>query len=157
MAHTTMDRREFLSGSATLLVAVTPLGALACSCSPEAGGKKFTAEVELKDGQLILDLGNPRFRPLTTVGGGVKIDIPARPKPVIVTRVSTVEVAAFFSQCTHAGYEVLLPENAQLMCSSGHGALFDLRGNVLQGPAKSSLEQYEARLEQNRVMIRCPG
>ena len=160
-AHMTdhrMDRREFLTGSATFIVLVTPLSILTTSCSPDSAiREKLPAEVAFKDGHLILDLDNIRFRPLLTMGEGVKIEIPARPKPIIVTRVSPSEVAAFASSCTHAGYEVQLPEGGRLMCASGHGALFDLRGNVLHGPAKSGLERFEARLENNLVLVRYPA
>ncbi len=157
MTDRPMDRREFLAGSATLLVMVTPLSMLATSCSSDSAIKaKLPAEVGFKDGQLILDLTQLRFQPLTRVGDGVKLDIPARPKPIIVTRVSPTEVAAFSSICPHAGYEVLLPEDGKLMCSSGHGGLFDLRGTVLHGPPKSNLERFEARLDKNLVLIRYP-
>lgn len=158
MADHHMDRREFLAGSATtLIVMVTPLSLLTASCSSESAIRaKLPAEVGLKDGHLILDLGHIRFQPLSRVGDGVKIEIPARPKPIIVTRVSATEVAAFSSICTHAGYEVLLPEGGKLMCSSGHGGLFDLRGKVLHDPPKSDLERFEARLDKNRVLVRYP-
>jgi Rieske Fe-S protein len=153
-----MDRREFLAGSATLLVMVTPLSLLITSCSSDSAIKaKLPAEVGIKNGWLILDLAQPRFRPLTLVGDGVKLELPARPKPIIVTRVSPSEVAAFSSICPHAGYEVLLPEGGKLMCGSGHGGLFDLRGTVLHGPPKSNLERFEARLDQNLTLIRYPG
>lgn len=157
MSDHRLDRREFLAGSATLMVMVTPLSMLAAGCSSESAIRaKLPAEVGFKDGHLILDLAQPRFRALTLVGDGVKIEIPARPKPIIVTRVSATEVAAFSSICTHAGYEVLLPEGGKLMCSSGHGGLFDLRGTVLRDPPKSDLERFEARLDQNLVLVRYP-
>jgi len=65
-------------------------------------------------------------------------------------------VAAFSSICPHGGYEVLLPESGKLMCGSGHGGLFDLRGTVLHGPPKSNLEQFEARLDKNLILVRYP-
>ncbi|MEW6593326.1 MAG: Rieske (2Fe-2S) protein [Thermodesulfobacteriota bacterium] len=157
MAEHRMDRREFLAGTATLMVMVTPLSLLAGGCSSESAIKAgLPAEVGFKDGHLILDLTQPRFRALTLVGDGVKLEIPARPKPLIVTRVSPTEVAAFSSICPHGGYEVLLPERGKLMCGSGHGGLFDLRGKVLHGPPKNDLEQFEARLDKNLVLVRYP-
>lgn len=155
--HHRMDRREFLAGTATLMVLVTPLSALTGGCTQESAiRKKLPAEVGFKDGNLVLDLNQPRFRALTMVGDGVKLEIPARPKPIIVTRVSPTEVAAFSSICPHGGYEVLLPEGGKLMCGSGHGGLFDLRGTVLHGPPKSNLERFEARLDKNLVLVQYP-
>lgn len=157
MAEHQLDRRAFLTHSGTILILATPLSLLANGCSSESAIRaKLPAEVGLKDDHLILDLALPPFRPLATVGGGVKIDIPARPKPIIVTRVAPAEVAAFSSICPHGGYEVLLPEGGRLMCGSGHGALFDLRGTVMHGPARSDLERFEARLDKNLVLVRYP-
>jgi Rieske Fe-S protein len=77
-------------------------------------------------------------------------------KTLMVTRVSESEVAAFSSQCPHAGYEVLPPEHGVLHCASGHGGSFDLTGRVKSGPARSDLERYPAELLNNSVFISYP-
>lgn len=157
MADQRLDRREFLVVSATLVAMVTPLSLLASGCSSESVIRAgLPAEVGFADGHLVLDLAHPSFRPLTQVGDGIRLEIPARPKPLIVTRVSATEVAAVSSLCPHAGYEVLLPEGGRLVCGSGHGGIFDLRGRVLHGPPTSDLERFTARLAQNLVLVRYP-
>lgn len=147
-------RRKFLLNSTRLLVTVTSLAALSCACDPESSKKRQElAHLQMENGNIILDLNKDPYRQLGTVGNGIKLQMGAAAKPLIVTRLSATEVAAFSSQCTHAGSEVSLPENGRIICGSGHGAVFDLRGNVLSGPATSSLERYETSLADNQRKI----
>lgn len=157
MSANRCTRRKFILDSTVLLITVTSLSALSSGCDPEeAERRKRLAHLQIENGNLILDLNRPEYRALQATGSGVKLDLGTQTKPLIVTRVSPVEAAAFSSQCTHAGAEVLLPEQGRLVCSSGHGAVFDLRGKVLVGPARSSLESYEALLAENnrKIIIR---
>ncbi len=150
-------RRKFLLNSTRLLVTVTSLAALSCACDPESSKKRQQlAHLQIENGNIILDLDKNEYRQLGTVGNGIKLRMGGETKPLIVTRLSATEVAAFSSQCTHAGSEVYLPENGRIVCGSGHGAVFDLRGNVVSGPATSSLERYEASLadKQRKISIR---
>jgi len=149
-----LNRRKFLSYSGRLLVMISSFGALACACEKE-GGRRL-AELVIEQGRLVLDLSESRYQTLNTIGNGVKIEITRQEKPLIVTRVSETTVAAFSSQCTHAGYEILLPEQGVLACSSGHGGAFDLTGRLLAGPPKSNLPSYPAQLIANRVHIDYP-
>lgn len=147
-------RRKFLLNSTRLLVTVSSLAALSCACDPESSKKRQQlAHLQIENGNIILDLDKDAYRQMDTVGNGIKLRLGADTKPLIVTRLSATEVAAFSSQCTHAGFEVYLPENGRIVCGSGHGAVFDLRGNVVSGPATSSLERYEASLADNQRKI----
>jgi Rieske Fe-S protein len=147
-------RRKFILDSTILLVTVTSLSALSSACDlEEAKRRKRLAHLQIENSNIILDLDQRVYFPLHATGNGIKLDLGAQTKPLIVTRVSPGEVAAFSSQCTHAGAEVLLPEQGRLICSSGHGAVFDLRGKVLAGPARSNLDSYEAHLADNHQKI----
>lgn len=148
-----LDRRKFLFHSGRLLVMISSFSTLLCSCANENDGKKQLTDLVIEQGRLVLDLGQSRYQALNTIGNGLKIEITRHEKPLVVTRVSETQVAAFSSQCTHAGYEVLLPEQGVLACSSGHGGTFDLEGRVLAGPAKSNLPSYPAQLIANRVYV----
>lgn len=150
-------RRKFISDSAKLLVTVCSLSSLSNACDPEGSKKRQQlSHLEMDNGHIILDLSKSEYGNLHFVGKGVKVKLGPSVKPLIVTRVSTTEVAAFSSQCTHAGSEIFLPEQGKLVCKSGHGAVFDLRGNVLSGPATSSLDQFDATIDinNNRIRIR---
>lgn len=151
-----LNRRKFLSDSGRLLVMISSFGALACGCTSEKEGESRLGELVIEQGRIVLDLGESRYRALNTVGNGLKIEITRQEKPLIITRVSETRVAAFSSQCTHAGYEVLLPEQGILTCASGHGGAFDLEGRVLAGPPRSNLSSYPARLIANRVHVAYP-
>lgn len=148
-----LNRRHFLFSTGRLLVMLSSFSALACACSREQEGESRLAELVIERGQLILDLNESRYHALNTIGNGLKIEITRQEKPLIITRVSATQVAAFSSQCTHAGYEVLLPEQGILTCSSGHGGTFDLTGRVLTDPPKSDLPSYPAQLTGNRVHV----
>lgn len=152
MRKTHHSRRTFCKESLKIMVAVIPLTSLVCACSP-GEKKKKPAEIEVQGDKLILDLKHSVFRPLKTIGNGIKIEFADEPKPLIITRVSAGKVRAFSSQCTHAGFEVMLPEQGTLMCSSGHGAVFDLEGRVIKGPAKSPLTTFPATFQGNKVII----
>lgn len=153
-----VTRRKFIADSTKLIVAVTSFSVLPGSCGGDReSGNRSQAEIEIKNGRIILDLNIPAYKPLDRPGGGVYLEIPSEPKPIIVTRVSKDEVAAFSSQCPHAGYRVLLPENGILVCESGHGGVFDLKGNVIKDPPKSRLAPFEAKLNNGTVTIAYAG
>ena len=135
---------------------ISSFSGLACACTGEKEGESRLGELVVEKGRIVLDLGESSYQPLKTIGNGLKLEITRQEKPLIITRVSETEVAAFSSQCTHAGYEVLLPEQGILSCASGHGGAFDLSGRVLAGPARSNLPSSPAQLIGNRVYVAYP-
>jgi len=151
-----LNRRKFLFDSGRVLIMLSSFSMLAGACTSNNDGERRLADLVIEQGKIVLDLGQNRYRALNTVGSGLKIEIIRQEKPLIVTRISETRIAAFSSQCTHAGYEVLLPEQGILACSSGHGGAFDLEGRVVNGPARSNLPSYETQLIDNRVHIAYP-
>ena len=151
-----LTRRGFLFDSGRLLVMISSFSALACACAREKEEESQLAELVIEQGRIVLDLGKIRYRALNTIGSGVKIEINRQEKPLVVTRVSETRVAAFSAQCTHAGYDILLPEQGILTCASGHGGAFDLEGRVLAGPPRSNPPSYPAQLVANRVYVAYP-
>jgi Rieske Fe-S protein len=151
-----LTRRRFLSDSGRLLVMISSFSALACACTREKEGESRLAELVIEKGRIVLDLSESRYHGLNTIGNGLKIEITRQEKPLIITRVSETQVAAFSSQCTHAGYEVLLPEQGILACASGHGGTFDLEGRVRSGPPTSNLQSYPTQLIANRLYVAYP-
>lgn len=120
---------------------------------PETAKPRFS-EIILRNGKITLDLNDPAFKSLKNPGNGVKIHVESIPKPVIVTRSSNATAHAFSSECTHAGYAVMLPRNGRLVCESGHGGVFNLKGEVTNGPPVANLEQFEAELQGNSIIIK---
>ena len=148
-----LNRRKFLADSGRLLVMISSFTALSCACTSEKKGEPRLAGLVIDQGRLVLDLNESLYSALNTIGNGLKLEITQQEKPLIITRVSETRVAAFSSQCTHAGYEIMLPEHGVLTCASGHGGAFDLEGRVLTGPPKSNLASYPAQLIANRVYV----
>jgi len=135
---------------------ISSFSTLACACANEHDKESRLAELVIEQGRIVLDLSESRYLGLNTIGNGLKIEITRQEKPLIITRVSETQVAAFSSQCTHAGYEVLLPEQGLLACASGHGGAFDLTGRVVAGPPKSNLPSFPTQLIANRIYVAYP-
>jgi Rieske Fe-S protein len=100
----------------------------------------------------VLDLDDERYAELKRIGGAVFVDMEGNSRSVIVHRVSGDEVAAFSSKCTHAGCKVELPRSDKVVCKC-HNSMFDGRGKRLSGPASRDLEQFNAKLEGNTIVI----
>ena len=136
--------------SASLLVSVSSFSFLTNACNNNASQ---TAALKINSGKAYLNLDDPAYRTLHSPGNGVKITIGKAIKPILVTRVNDNEVAAFSSSCTHAGYNVLLPQKGILTCESGHGGSYDIRGNVLSPPPTSNLDKFNAVLQSKKIII----
>lgn len=143
------NRRQFIADGCRLLVTVACFDLLS-GCGPDSG---VIGDVVVDKGHLLLPLADRRYQGLQVVGRGVYLVIASQRKPLIVTRVGENEVAAFSSECPHAGYQVLLPENGVLVCSSGHGGRFDLHGKAVGGPPPRSLQNFAATLRGNEVRV----
>jgi Rieske Fe-S protein len=103
---------------------------------------------------ITLDLGKPEYGALGKAGGAMKIPNPHdAKKPIIVSRISETEVAAYSSKCTHFGCEVPLPENNVITCQC-HGSKFDAGGKVIHGPANKPLMAFAASLSGSVITIK---
>ena len=92
---------------------------------------------------------------LQTVGTGIALapSITFDDRGIIVLRTSTQSVRALSRRCTHQGNTVNIDSaNNNLLCPS-HDSVFDFNGNVVSGPATSSLTQYSASLSGTIITI----
>ena len=92
---------------------------------------------------------------LQTVGTGIALvpSITFDDRGIIVLRTSTQSVKALSRRCTHQGNTVNIDStNNNLLCPS-HDSVFDFNGNVVSGPATSSLTQYSASLSGTIITI----
>jgi nitrite reductase/ring-hydroxylating ferredoxin subunit len=90
---------------------------------------------------LAIDLGDPGYTDLRTVGGAVKIDVDGRDLPVMLVRVDEETVIALSTYCTHWGCEVDLPDEDGLIICRCHGTRYGRRGQLIDGPALDDLAQ----------------
>jgi Rieske Fe-S protein len=78
-------------------------------------------------------------------------------KPIIINRISGDEFAVLDSVCTHQGC-IVPPYNAAsgLIVCPCHGSQYDIRGNVVGGPAQLNLEPYESAVTNSLLTIQMP-
>ena len=141
-----MDRRTFLSwvGVGTL---ASSLPAIIVACSSE--------ETEISNPT------SPRNE-FVEVGNTEELDIrgfilnkDAAAEPVLVFRkLKTSELIAVTSKCTHAGCDVELDTDAQLLICPCHNSQFTLDGSVANKPATKPLASYEVKQEGNAILVK---
>ena len=95
------------------------------------------------------------YTTLQTVGSGIMLasNITFDDRGIIVLRTSGNSIKALSRRCTHQGQTVNIDAaNNNLLCPS-HDSVFDFNGNVISGPASSSLAQYSASINGNIITI----
>ena len=78
---------------------------------------------------------------LQNAGGSVQIQFSTIYPPLTLNRVSSTEFATLDSICTHAGCTVGKFINGFMRCPC-HGSRYNVRGEVVQGPAEANLNAY---------------
>ncbi len=73
---------------------------------------------------------------------------------VIVVRSKSNHLIALDLACPHRGCDVFLREGGERLACPCHGSEFTIRGKVLQGPARTSLTNYEVKVEDNQVLVK---
>lgn len=107
----------------------------------------------------------PANSPSARVGGGLDAGplgdlavgdakvIQAGEEPVLVVRTEAQQVAAVSAVCPHLGCIVRWDQGQQIVRCPCHGAEFDLRGNVLRGPAARPLTTVEASVRDGQIVL----
>ncbi len=63
------------------------------------------------------------------------------------------KVTAFSPSCTHLGCAYRWQAEKKLFTCPCHGSAFNVRGEVVAGPAKRPLDRYSTKLEDNRLWL----
>lgn len=71
----------------------------------------------------------------------------------VVIRTDEKNIHALSAVCTHLGCIVKWDDGKRLLVCPCHGAMFDVNGNVVSGPAPRPLESYPVQLSQDEVII----
>jgi Rieske Fe-S protein len=144
-----LSRREFLvtvGKTAVVTTMVMPVAGFEANAS--------SGKAPLPISPITLDLTKAEYAPLAQTGGSIKILNPGdKSRPIIVTRLSETNAAAYSSRCSHMGCEVNVPSNGEIKCPC-HGSLFDVTGKVKKGPAKRDLTQYSATLDGTTITVK---
>ena len=137
------SRRSFVQGLAAATAAAILVGCQSGSSLPTATSTTCSGT------SACIDLADPTNAALMTIGGAMLIDT-AR-DTIIVIRSSETVVIALSAICTHAGCALDFAA-PQLTCPC-HGSVFDEHGNVVTGPARSSLKVYSASLAGTTITV----
>ena|SRR5688572_22782025 len=87
---------------------------------------------------------------LTDVGGAVLVDSTAG--VFLIARTSASTFSAIDATCTHEGCTITGADGASYVCPC-HGSRYNRSGQVLAGPATSSLRQYATTFSDGVVTI----
>lgn len=149
-------RRDFLRRS-TAGASTVILGSLwleACSdptAPPDTGGGGRRKGVTIT-----LDTSLSQYSALAEVGGTLALDggdLPGLPSQgLLLVRESATVVRAFSRSCTHRGCTVNPFSGGVAKCDC-HGSQFNIQGKVKQGPATSSLFEYDASIADGIITI----
>jgi len=88
---------------------------------------------------------------LKEIGGWTRLK--AKKHKLLLVRDSETSVRAFRSSCTHRKEKLTYDHQQGTLVCPAHGSRFDLEGNVLNGPAKKSLDVYPATLDGDRIVL----
>ncbi|MGC1307069.1 MAG: ubiquinol-cytochrome c reductase iron-sulfur subunit [Phormidesmis sp.] len=154
-----MKRREFLNFVGLGLV-VTSLPVAIAACTPNEPEETTDPEASSTDAPAKVDssLREDGFAALGTVselqsaGFLAKKGFIAGPVIAIPDPEKADSVIAFDSMCTHNGCSVEWAET-EFACPC-HGSKYDASGAVTNGPATESLGTYEAKIEDDLVLIK---
>ncbi len=134
-----MTRKEFISqvgiGAAILLAPACITGLSSCK-------KKNAKKPRVID--FTLDI----FSGALSVNGGALVN-----DGVIVARTMGGSYIAIDSACTHEGTTINYVSASNSFKCPNHGATYDANGNVLQGPAVTSLQDYKTSLSGNSLRV----
>ncbi len=139
-----MDRKEFIKTCGFACLGATLIVPLIQGC---VATKSVTANIEGEN--LFVPLSNfiKDGKPLNyLVVNNTQLQY-----PIYLFRFSDTEYTALYMQCTHQGNE-LTAYGEKLVCSA-HGAEFDNKGNVANGPASNPLRTFPTRLDNQNILI----
>ena len=106
------------------------------------------------DGTYIkFDTSTSDFQSLNVIGGSIVTGSNAAdPNGFLLYRSSDTTINAFSRKCTHAGSSIGAFVNGVSTCPN-HRAQFNISGNVVGGPARSSLKKYNTSFSDNILKI----
>ena len=70
-----------------------------------------------------------------------------------VVKLADQKVVAFGPQCTHLGCAYHWDESKTEFICPCHSSIFSIDGKVVAGPAPRPLDQYQCRIEGNKLML----
>lgn len=142
-----MDRKTFLRSltAVAATASVIPLSLLADGCAASAPA----LHVSLANKKAVVRL--EQLPDLSQPNSYAKVYVDQYANPIILFADVKSELRAVLSTCSHSGCEVKkLRTKFECPC---HGSEYDLRGQVLRGPAPDPLETFQVQKFTDRIEI----
>jgi cytochrome b6-f complex iron-sulfur subunit len=150
LTTTVSSRRHFLRCACTtgLLLAIgAPLSGCADSIVDAGPSPTPGNGIDITANAVTVDLKSSAGQPLGQAGGFLFFSSAS-----IIAINDGGTIRAFTSVCTHQGFPVNRFNSGRMVCS-GHGAQFDTSGQVVSGPAPSSLREFGVTRSGDTVTI----
>ncbi len=142
-----MNRKEFMKKMAiggsilfTAPVLITSCGGDDESDEPDGGNGSSNNEIEI-------DLENNAYASLSSIGGF------AYNGNIIIFRTDEETYRALSKVCTHQQCTVSYNHSRMELLCPCHGSVFSVEGNVIEGPAPTSLKSYTVKIEGNKLYL----
>ncbi len=145
-----MERRTFLHWVGVGMLA-TSLPAVIVACTTEESETETTTSTKPQATNEFVEVGN--VAELDTRGFILNKDVAAE-SILVFLKPNTSELVAVNSKCTHAGCDVELDKNSQLLVCPCHDSQFTLDGSVAKKPATKPLASYEAKQEGTSILVK---
>lgn len=134
-----MDRKDFLKNITLGSLGVITAGSILTACKKDTGTEVVDFTINTDDEQ---------YKVLKDDGGFV-----SRDKERIYIINNGGDIIAISKVCTHQECPVnYIPSGKTFPCPC-HGSIFDINGNVLQGPAKQPLFKYTVTVDGTNIRV----
>lgn len=144
-----MDRRNFIKS--TCLTCATSVGVIwilqACKATKQVTNYQLNQnKITIQKSEFAIIKNDKTIQRKFIV---VKLE--SIPFPIAVYKLNENEYKTSLLQCSHQGCE-LSPYETTMVCPC-HGAEFNAKGEVTQGPAETGLKMFETTHDNNNVYI----
>jgi Rieske Fe-S protein len=144
-----MNRREFIHTTCLTCAAGIGISAFLNSCTSH----KYVTSFNEEPGFITVDLNE--FNSVKNGKNTKQKFIVLKPKqlqfPLVVYQASASEFRSILMECTHQGCELNAFETA-LVCPC-HGAEYNTKGEVTQGPAEKNLKSFDTSWNEAKILI----
>lgn len=144
-----MDRRKFLKTSCLTCVGSLGIVSLLESCSTQKYISNYAViknTVEIKKSEFTVVKKGKTFQQKF-----ILIKPEALQFPIVIYQLKDNEYKALFLKCSHQGCE-LSPYETAMVCPC-HGAEFNTKGEVTQGPADTNLKSFVTTQDNENIYI----
>ncbi len=144
-----MDRRNFIKSACLTCAGSIGAAWLLQGCSSH----KYLTNVVVKDNKLVVKRSEfILLKKEKTIEQKFLIIKPESLSfPIAIYKISNNEYKACYLQCTHQGCE-LSPHETMMVCPC-HGAEFNTKGEVTNGPAETNLKSFLTSIDNENIYI----